>query len=135
MNRLGVAQWLVAAENPLTARVAVNRIWAQLFGRGLVETEEDFGVQGTLPSHPELLDWLAVRYQGEMGWSTKSLCKTIVMSSTYQQSSKTTPRQQQVDPENRWWTRAPRFRLPAETIRDQAPVSYTHLTLPTSQYV
>ena len=120
MNRLGVAQWLVAAENPLTARVAVNRIWAQLFGRGLVETEEDFGVQGTLPSHPELLDWLAVSYQGEMGWSTKSLCKTIVMSSTYQQSSKTTPRQQQVDPENRWWTRAPRFRLPAETIRDQA---------------
>lgn len=120
MNRLGVAQWLVAADNPLTARVAVNRIWARIFGRGLVETEEDFGVQGTLPSHPELLDWLAIAYRTDMEWSTKTLCKTIVMSQTYQQSSDTGEQHQQTDPDNRWLTRSPRFRLPAETIRDQA---------------
>ncbi len=120
MNRLGVAQWLVAADNPLTARVAVNRIWARIFGRGLVETEEDFGVQGTLPSHPELLDWLAIAYRTDMEWSTKALCKTIVMSKTYQQSSDTSEQHQQTDPDNRWLTRSPRFRLPAETIRDQA---------------
>ena len=120
MNRLGVARWLVADDNPLTARVAVNRVWARFFGRGLVETEEDFGVQGTLPSHPDLLDWLAIAYRTEMAWSTKELCKTIVMSKTYQQSSNTSQEQQRADPDNRWLTRSPRFRLPAETIRDQA---------------
>jgi hypothetical protein len=120
MNRLGVAQWLVADDNPLTSRVAVNRIWARFFGRGLVETEEDFGVQGTLPTHPDLLDWLAIAYRTDMDWSTKELCKTIVMSKTYQQSSNTSEEHQRKDPDNRWLTRSPRFRLPAETIRDQA---------------
>ena len=126
-NRLGVAQWLMSAENPLTARVAVNRIWAQLFGIGLVETEEDFGTQGTLPSHPELLDWLAVDFR-ENGWSMKKLLKTIVMSSTYRQSSVTTPQQLQTDPRNRLLSRGPRFRLSAETIRDQALVASGLLT-------
>jgi hypothetical protein len=118
-NRVGVAQWLMTPENPLTARVTVNRIWGRLFGTGLVETEEDFGTQGMAPSHPELLDWLAVDFR-EQGWSLKQLIKTIVMSQTYQQSSSVTERSLTLDPRNRLLSRAPRFRLSAEMVRDQA---------------
>jgi hypothetical protein len=119
MNRLGVAQWLVSPDNPLTARVAVNRFWAQLFGVGLVRTEEDFGSQGELPSHPELLDWLAVEFMRD-GWDTKALLRMIVTSATYRQSSKLTPEIIQRDPNNRLLTRGPRFRLEAEMVRDQS---------------
>lgn len=118
-NRLGVAQWLMAVENPLTARVMVNRLWARLFGVGLVETEEDFGTQGLMPTHPELLDWLAVDFR-EHGWSIKSLLRRIVLSSTYRQSSVTSSKQLGQDPRNRWLGRGARFRLSAETVRDQA---------------
>jgi hypothetical protein len=119
VNRLGVAEWLVSPENPLTARVAVNRWWAQLFGTGIVETEEDFGTQGELPSHPELLDWLATEY-ARVDWSTKSLLREIVTSATYRQSSRVTPDLLAKDPRNRLFTRGPRFRLDAEAVRDQA---------------
>jgi hypothetical protein len=118
-NRLGVAQWLMSPDNPLTARVVANRFWAQLFGVGIVETEEDFGTQGSQPSHPELLDWLAVELR-DGGWNIKQFLKTIVMSATYQQSSRVTPGQLAKDPRNVWLSRAPRRRLEAETIRDQA---------------
>jgi hypothetical protein len=119
MNRLGVAQWLVSPDNPLTARVAVNRYWAQLFGIGLVRTEEDFGSQGELPSHPELLDWLAVEYM-KTGWDTKALLRLLVTSATYRQSSKVSPEMAEKDPQNRLLARGPRFRLEAEMVRDQA---------------
>src|SRR3989454_1134676 len=98
-DRLALARWLVFPDNPLTARVAVNRFWAQLFGVGIVETEEDFGTQGTPPSHPELLDWLAVEFM-EHGWDMKALLKTIVMSATYRQSSRATPALLAKDPPN-----------------------------------
>ena len=118
-NRLGLAQWLISHDNPLTARVAVNRLWAQLFGIGIVETEEDFGTQGSQPSHRELLDWLAIRFMDD-GWDMKAVLKTMVMSATYQQSSRLTPGLLENDPRNRLLSRGPRLRLDAETVRDQA---------------
>jgi hypothetical protein len=118
-DRLGLARWLADPANPLTARVAVNRYWAQLFGIGLVETEEDFGTQGEPPSHPELLDWLAREYV-RSGWNTKALLRLIVTSATYRQSSKARPELLTRDPRNRLLARAPRYRLEAEMVRDQA---------------
>ena len=118
-NRLGVAQWLTQPDNPLTARVMVNRIWARLFGVGIVETEEDFGSQGSPPLHPDLLDWLAVDFR-ESGWSMKQLLRSIVLSSTYRQSATVTETQLAADPRNRLFSRGPRFRLSAEMVRDQA---------------
>jgi hypothetical protein len=118
-NRLGFARWLVDPSNPLTARVAVNRFWQMYFGAGLVRTVEDFGSQGEWPSHPELLDWLATEFV-RTGWDIKAMQKLIVTSATYRQSSKADPQLVQKDPENRLLARAPRFRLPAEVIRDQA---------------
>lgn len=119
VNRLGVARWITQLENPLTARVMVNRVWARFFGIGLVETEEDFGTQGMLPSHPELLDWLAVDFR-EGGWSIKKLIRTIVLSATYQQSTAVNAVKRTADPRNILLGRGPRFRLSAETVRDQA---------------
>lgn len=118
-NRLELAEWLVQDDHPLTSRVAVNRIWLQFFGTGIVKTAEDFGSQGEVPSHPELLDWLATSYI-QSGWDTKWLVKQIVMSATYQQSSRVQPQQYQLDPQNRKLARGPRFRLDAEALRDQA---------------
>lgn len=118
-NRLGLAQWLTAPENPLTARVTVNRWWAEFFGRGIITTMEDFGTQGERPSHPELLDYLAHQLVSH-GWSRKSIHKLIVMSATYCQSSRATGKAWQQDPGNQLLARGPRFRLSAETIRDNA---------------
>jgi hypothetical protein len=117
-NRLGLARWLVDRDNPLTARVFVNRVWQTHFGEGLVRSPEDFGVQGARPTHPELLDWLAVAFM-ESGWDIKYLHKVIVMSATYRQDS-TWSRDAADDPENYLWARGPRVRLQAELIRDQA---------------
>lgn len=118
-NRLGLARWLVDPRHPLTARVVVNRIWRQHFGRGLVVTQEDFGSQGQLPSHPALLDMLS-RVFIESGWDVKALHRTILLSQTWQQSSSATREGFAIDPENKWLARGPRFRLSAEQIRDSA---------------
>ena len=117
-NRLGFAQWLVSPENPLTARVTVNRFWSRLFGTGLVESEEDFGTQGIGPTHAELLDLLALDFQKD--WDVKKLLKRIVMSVTYKQSSDVTPELLRLDPANKLYARGARFRLDAEVVRDQA---------------
>lgn len=119
VNRLGLAHWLVSPENPLTARVIVNRYWEQLFGTGLVRTSEEFGNQGEPPSHPQLLDWLAVELI-ESGWDVQHILRLMVLSSTYRQSSDATARKLEVDPFNRLLSRGPRVRLTAEMIRDQA---------------
>ncbi len=118
-NRLGLARWITSRDNPLTARVAVNRLWAQLFGIGLVETEENFGTQGSPPSHPELLDWLALEFM-DNGWDMKGLLKTILLSATYRQDSRIRTEEQKQDPDNRMLSRGPRFRMEAEMVRDQA---------------
>jgi hypothetical protein len=118
-NRLGFAKWLVNRKNPLTARVAANRHWEQFFGRGIVLTSEDFGSQGMLPTHPDLLDWLAVDLM-DHNWSLKHLAKTIVMSAAYRQSSRTSTEKLDQDPDNQLMSRGPRERLSAEQIRDQA---------------
>ena len=118
-DRLGFASWLVSGHHPLTARVAVNRHWQLLFGRGLVKTAEDFGVQGSMPSHPELLDWLAVDFV-ESGWDVGRLVHKITSSATYRQTSRLTPQLLEVDPTNVLLARAPRRRLPGNVLRDQA---------------
>jgi len=119
-NRLGFAQWIVDKKNPLTARTLVNRIWHQIFGNGIVSTIEDIGTQSDPPTHPELLDWLSLRFMHEHNWSIKALIKDIVMSGTYRQSSKSNPEAYQMDPDNEFYARGPRERLGAEEIRDQA---------------
>jgi hypothetical protein len=119
-NRLSLATWLLARDNPLTARVHVNRVWEQLFGIGLVETLEDFGTQGSLPSHPKLLDWLAVTWQEQDRWSHKALLRRLVTSETYRRASRSTPEQRERDTRNRLLSHATRIRLPAEVVRDQA---------------
>lgn len=116
-NRLGLAKWTTDKQNPLTARVFVNQVWQEIFGRGLVKTTGDFGMQGELPTHPELLDWLAVDFM-EHGWNIKRLIKQLVMSATYRQSARTTSEKQKKDPENIYLSRGPRTRLPAELVRD-----------------
>src|SRR5437667_1446711 len=118
-NRLGLAKWLVDPSNPLTARVAVNRYWQDYFGTGLVKTAEDFGTQGEPPSHPELLDWLATEFM-RTGWDVRAMQRLIVTSAAYRQSSRVSPELLEKDPENRLLARGPRFRLPAEMVRDIA---------------
>lgn len=121
-NRLGLAAWTVNKNNPLTARVFVNQLWQEFFGRGIVKSSGDFGMQGDLPTHPELLDWLAVDFM-EHGWDIKRLVKQMVMSATYRQSAVTTKQKQSIDPENVYLSHGPRFRLPAEFTRDMVLAS------------
>jgi hypothetical protein len=128
-NRLGLAKWLVDADNPVMARVTVNRFWQELFGTGIVKTAEDFGSQGEPPSHPELLDWLAVEFR-ESGWDVKKFFKLMMMSSTYRQSAAVTPEKLRKDPGNRLLSRGPRFRMDAEMVRDYALAS-SGLLVPT----
>jgi len=116
-NRLGLAEWLFNDENPLTARVYVNQVWEEFFGRGIVKTLGDFGMQGDLPSNPQLLDWLAVDFKTH-GWNVKRLVKQIVMSATYRQSAVISPEKYKNDPENVLLARGPRYRVPAEFVRD-----------------
>jgi hypothetical protein len=118
-DRMGLAKWLFSEDHPLTARVTVNRLWQQCFGRGIVATPDDFGNQGALPTHPELIDWLALKLI-ENEWDLKATLKTIVLSATYQQSTKVTDELLELDPENMYLARAPRLRLSAEMIRDHA---------------
>ncbi|MEM9141723.1 MAG: DUF1553 domain-containing protein [Bacteroidota bacterium] len=119
-NRLGLSQWIVDKKNPLTARTLVNRVWHQIFGQGLVATVEDIGSQSDSPSHPALLDWLALRFMNEHQWSLKSLIREILLSGTYRQSSESSPELYRIDPKNELYARGPRQRLGAEQIRDQA---------------
>jgi len=119
LNRLTFARWLVSSENPLTARVTVNRLWEQYFGQGIVATSEDFGTQGEPPSHPELLDWLATEFI-DRGWSLKQVHRLIATSATYRQDARVTPELAERDPRNRLLARGPRIRLEAEMLRDQA---------------
>ena len=118
-NRLALARWLVSPDNPLMSRVTVNRFWAQIFGTGLVKSTEDFGSQGDRPSHPQLLDWLALEFS-EKGWNVKAFMRLLVTSATYRQSSKVSPELLQRDPQNRLLARGSRFRMPSWMIRDQA---------------
>jgi len=117
-DRLDLANWLVAPGNPLTARVAVNHVWKLLFGVGLARTLDDFGLRGERPSHPELLDWLAAQFRGELGWSRKALIRSIVTSATYRQSSRYRPELADLDPENRLLARQNRVRVESEIVRD-----------------
>jgi len=119
-NRLELASWLVSDANPLASRVAVNRIWYQIFGVGLMKTNADFGLQSEMPSHPKLLDWLACQFKNQMNWSTKELIRYIVMSNTYQQSSRFPDEKESLDPENRLLSRGPSFRVSGEMVRDIA---------------
>lgn len=118
-NRLTLARWLVGDENPLTARVTMNRLWEQVFGRGIVNTVDDFGMMGTAPTHPELLDWLAVEFM-RRGWNVKDMVRLMATSATYLQSAAITPERQAIDPENLYLARSPRFRVDAELVRDIA---------------
>jgi hypothetical protein len=127
-NRLGLAQWIIDPANPLTARVTVNRFWQDVFGSGIVKSSEDFGIMGNPPTHPELLDWLAVEFR-ESGWDVKKFFKLLVTSATYRQAAATTPEKLEKDPQNKLLSRGPRFRMDAEMIRDYALAASGTLSL------